>query len=36
MCIDDFAIRVIRGKILGFRGHLSEVDIDDPCFGLSY
>ena len=36
MCIDDFAIRVIRGKILGFRSPLSEVDIDDPCFGLSY
>ena len=36
MCMDDFAIRVIRGKILGFREHLSEVDIDVPCFGLSY
>ncbi len=33
--MNDFAIRVIRGKIVGSRRRLSMVDIDDPCFGLS-
>ena len=37
LCVlDDFAIRVIRGKIEGSRGRLSEVGIGDPCFGFSY
>ena len=37
LCVfNDFAIRVIRGKIEGSRGRLSMVDIDVPCFGLGH